>query len=274
MAVVTMKKILIGIVVLLILAFFGVMFFAGAALRLGVEKGAAMALQVDTKVAGGTLNVLTGNVGLSGMKIGNPKGFKSGHAMALDDISISASVGSLMSDTIVIDRIAIKSPEITIDTDLQSTNLGKLMDNLDTFTGGGKKPEPKKDEPAAGGGKKLKIGEVTISGARLRVAESLGFGTSVALPLPDMVIRDIGGGDDEAEKKESVDLATLLRIIVGEFIKSAGKHAGDLPGNLGKLLEGESKHVVDAAAKVLEGAGGAARKAVDDVLKGASGLFK
>jgi len=261
-----MKKILVItlviIVILIIVAFGGVLFFGGSLVRAGVEKGANYVLQVDTKVGGGRLNVVSGTVGLSGMSIGNPPGFKSERAMMLDDIDISVSVGSLTSDTVVVNHIIINKPEITIDTNVLKTNLGTLMDNIEKTTGGGKKPETKKEETGAAQ-KKLKVGKVKILGAKVRVAESVVGGLGAAIPLPDIEMTDVGTG----ENKDETDFPTLVKTIIEELIKSIAKNGAGLPDQLGNLLKNET-------GNILKDAGGAVKKTADDVIKGVGGIFK
>ncbi|MFN0206506.1 MAG: AsmA family protein [Planctomycetota bacterium] len=254
-----MKKILIIISVLIILAFVGVMYFAGSIVRAGVEKGAQYVLQVDTKVGGGRLNILSGNVGLSGMSIGNPPGFKSDRAMFLDDIDISVSVGSLTSDTIVIDHITINKPEITIDTDIVRTNLGALMDNVKKSTGGGEK----KPDDSGAAQKKLKVGKVKILGAKVRVSESVLGGLGTSITLPDIEMNEVGTGAN----KDETDFPTLVKSIIEELVKSIVKNGAGLPGSLGDLIKNES-------GNILKDAGGAVKKTADDVIKGVGGIFK
>lgn len=234
-------------------------------LRAGVEKGAGYVLQVPTEVGGGTLNLFTGNVGLSGIKIGNPPGYKSEHSIVVGDVSVAASVGSFMSDTIVIDKIAIKGPEITIDTKLTKTNLGEILDQVEKSTGGGKKPtEDTKGQSAAS--KKLKIQEITITDGKLRVANSALVGAGVAVPIPTIVIHDVGTG----ENKDETDMAGVLTRIIAEMLKAAGNVASQLPGEVGDLVKGAAK---DAGGVLQKGAEGVL-KGAGDAVKGIGDIFK
>lgn len=250
---------------LFVLAFFGLMFFAGSLLRAGVETGGTYVLNVETKVGGGKLNILTGNVGLSGIRVANPPGFKSDRCIVVEDVDVKAQVGSLTSDTIVIDHIHIDGPEITLDIKGVTTNIGALMDQMKKSQGGGSKPPAGSGETGAAS-KKLKIAEVKITNGKFRVSESLLAGGGVAVPIPDIVIRDIGSG----EKKDETDMAGLLQRILSEILKSAGGVADKLPAALANSVKSETEKVL----KSVEGAAGGVLKGADDALKGVGEIFK
>lgn len=262
------KKILIGVLLLLIVIFLGVLFFAGSALRAGVEKGSNYALQVPTKVGSGTLNLITGKVGLSNIQFGNPPGYKSEHSIVAGDVGVAVSIGSLLSDTIVIDTINIKDPEITVDVKLGKTNLGELTDRLKQLSGGGgPAPEKKGDEGAAS--KKMKIREVRITGAKLRISDSILSGAGAAVSVPEIVMHDLGTGANHDE----TDFAGLLTRILGEMLKAAGNASDQLPGEVGKILKGEGKQVLESIGGVAKKAGDI-QKSAEEAVKGVGDIFK
>ncbi|MBI3817976.1 MAG: AsmA family protein [Planctomycetes bacterium] len=275
------KKILIGIVLLIIIVFAGILFFGGSLLRAGVEKGTNYVLQVPTEVGGGTLNIFSGNVGLSGLKIGNPPGFKSEHAIVVGDVRVAASVSSFMSDTVVIDTINIDGAEITVDLQLGKTNLGTLVDQAKKATGGNgeqqKTPAPKDGEAKGSASKKMKIREINITNAKLRVAQSMVSGAGVAIPVPTIVMHDIGGG----EKKDETDLAGVITRVLNEILKSVGNLAGQLPGELANVAKNEGAKAVEGlgsvagqAGDILKKGGEGAVQGVGDAIKGVGDIFK
>lgn len=247
-----MKKLLVRIiivaVVLLVIAVVAVFLSLNSIVKKGVETVGPQVTKVKITLGGVSLSPLSGSGRLSDLFVGNPEGFKTESAIKVGDISVSVNVGSVMGDTIVINSVKIKAPEITFEGGLGGNNISKILDNVTAATGGSKPAEKDaKAEPAKSGGKKLIIKDLVIEDAKLH-ASLTGFGgKDLTLPLPPLHLTDIGAKENGVTAGEAIKqtLTPLLASVtdavkngianVGKGVGEAGKEAG---AQLNKATEG------------------------------------
>src|SRR5579864_1261181 len=122
-----MKKILvraIGVIVVLIIVALLVFFFSlDSIVKAGVDRVGPMITKVDVTLGSAQISPFGGSARLTKLFVGNPQGYKSPSAMQVGDIKVGAQMGSLMSQTIVINEINIKDADITLEGGLQDNNL-------------------------------------------------------------------------------------------------------------------------------------------------------
>ncbi|NQU71657.1 MAG: hypothetical protein HQ514_13970, partial [Rhodospirillales bacterium] len=78
----------------------------------GVESQGSEITQAKVTLNKVKISATDGTGELSGLVIGNPKGFKTAHAFSLGAIKISLDVGTVLEDKVVIREIAIDAPQI------------------------------------------------------------------------------------------------------------------------------------------------------------------
>lgn len=233
---------------ILLVAALGVVFGGGCLARAGLEKGATHALGVDARVGGATLSVLGGAMTVSNMRIANPPGFKSEKALDVSKISLNVKLKTLLSEPIVVPRIEVFAPDVTIERSATGTNLGALMDRL----------EGKGDRPPAPAGStiQLQVDEVVIKSAIVRLAQSIVGTTETTVALPDITLRNLKTGG------QPLTLAELIEKILGAIAKHAA--AAGIPAEIGNLLNEEARRAV---IESVQGAGENLKK-VEDAVKG------
>src|SRR5208283_4456703 len=97
--------------------------------------------------------------------------YRSPFAMQMSSIQVGVEIGSLLSDTIIVDQINIQEPELTLEGTLNGNNLGKILDNLK----GANAPSPSDqgNRPAEAAGekksKKFIVKDIVLAGAKLHV---------------------------------------------------------------------------------------------------------
>jgi len=243
----TMKKIivfgLVGIVVLVIIAGLGVHFFLDSAIKKGVETVGPKLVKVDVKLDGASLSILSGSGTLKGLVVGNPEGFKTASAISVGTASLAVQPGSIFSDKVVIRSVRVEGPEITLETGLHGSNLGKILDNLKAAGGGDKEPEAAKDQKA---GKKLQVDEFVITGGKIHVSFVGLAGKTATLPLPEIHLQDLGKGP------EGITGTELTRQVLSAVLKGSIDASAGAVADLGKDV---GKSAVDAAGKVTKGIG-------------------
>lgn len=242
------KLLLLGLVVVLAL-YVGLTFFLGSIVKAGVNSFGPKLTQTKVELAGATISPLTGSGTLTGLAVGNPKGWSDNNAFTLGRVHVDLQPFSIFGDHIVINEITIDGPEFLYETKIIASNIKDLLKNIERFTGkSGQTAETRSGQPIKFVVKKFRL---TNGVARL--------GTGVAalpVPLPPIALDDLGvkeGGITPDQLASAVMKQVLGGIVAGtanalgqvgstagaaslEKTKEAAKKAGD---SIKKLFEGK-----------------------------------
>ena len=263
-----MKKTLIGIgitlLVLIIIAFIAVTFFAGSIIKSSVEKIAPGILGVPVTVEDIDVRIFGGKVKVQGLIVGNPEKFKSDYLFSLGELSIDIDMGSLSTDTIIVNEVLITAPKISYEMALGSSNIGALLDNLakeeEEEEEEEKEEEEKPIDPDAAPAKKVIIKKILLTDGKVSINVAALGGKGLTLPLPKVEMLDVG-----KEEEGGASLLDVISEIISAIAKSVVKVASgsiDLLGDGAKAaLDLTSKSVSavgDAAGATLHAAGDAA----------------
>lgn len=232
-----MKKIILGIVVLLVVAVGGGAYWFYSSLdslvKEAIELYAPDITQTRVKVASVKLSLADGAGAINGLVIGNPKGFKTEHAVKAGAIELAVDPASLAKDVIVIRKIAVTAPDINYETSDAGTNFDVIQKNVQGYverTVG--KPDPaKKNDP----GKKMIVELLSIHGAKVSYAPAMMGGKSITLPLPKIDLRNIGkskGGVTGGEL--AAEITGALKSQVTNAVSNSVKGAAEAVGNAAK----------------------------------------
>lgn len=254
------KKILIGLLLLAVLAVAIIYFVGSSALNQGIKSGVESfgpkVTQTSMTLAEANISLLSGSGTLKGLNVGNPKGYKSENIFALGQIDIKVDTGSVFSDKIVIDHILIKQPKISYEKTLSSSNVKELMENIEAFTGpsNGSNPVAGPDTSAK---KQVVIKKLIIEGGTVYVG-ALGVGQTVQVPRIEM--NDIG------EDGKQMTMAEVIDLVLGKLLQNIGPALT----NAGDLLKDGGQAAIDLASegavkKLDEAAGDAFNKVSEDI---------
>ncbi len=121
-----MKKIMFRVVtVLVILVILGlaVVFLSlNSLVKKGVETVGPKLTKTEIRLKNASLSPFSGNGQLTGLFVGNPEGFKAPSAIQVGDISVGLQPSSVLSDKVIIDKVNIQGPEITLEGSLSGNN--------------------------------------------------------------------------------------------------------------------------------------------------------
>ncbi|MBL6913714.1 MAG: hypothetical protein ISR40_08695 [Puniceicoccaceae bacterium] len=223
------KKPLIGFALLTVIIV-AVIYFAGSSvlnkgIKSGVETYGPRVTQTPVTLEDVQLSILSGSGMLKGLHVGNPEGYKSENIFALGQIDLKVNTRSVFSDKIIIDHIIIKRPAISYEKKLTTSNLKKLLENIEQFTGPSSEPEAETaEEEKAGTKKQVIIKKLLIEDGTIYVG-ALGIGQTV--PLPRIEMENIGEDGNEMTMPEVIDLV-LSQVLqsIGPAIASAGELGG------------------------------------------------
>lgn len=179
----------------------------------GVETVGPKLTKVEVRLASANLSPLNGNGELNTLFVGNPEGYKEPAAIEIGKIKVALKLSTAFSDTIVIDKIDLESPEITFEGGLGGNNLSQILKNLD----GAPDDVQAKDQSSGEEGRKYFIKEVFINGGKIH-ARITGLGAnSLTVPLPPIHLQNIGS------ENKGVTAAQLAKEILKPLIVSATK---------------------------------------------------
>jgi uncharacterized protein involved in outer membrane biogenesis len=213
---------------------------------------------VPVKLDRANISVFTGSGELKGFVLGNPEGFKSPEAIKVGTMSLSISPMSVLGDKVVIRSIKVLGPEISYETDLKSSNLGKILDNMGGDKPTGEKPpgdKPPTEKPPGekpptetkptsgdkGAQKKLQVDEFIISGAKVHASAPI-IGAYV-VSVPEIKLTNLGQGPD------GITAAELGKRVMSALLEATTKAVTDGATKGGKSLEGVGASATDALKK-------------------------
>lgn len=237
--------------------------FGGAVIKKTVNVAGPQILGVPVVLDEANLSIISGHAHLKGLRVGNPEGFKTDHLFEVGRLDVELDVRSLLSDTIRIRSIRVLDPSITYERGLLNSNLGALLDQLGGEADAEAKPGETPPEQAAApdkaaekaGGAKVIIDEFRIEGARVRLSLTAAQGLAAPIPLPPIVLTDMG---KESEGASFTDvLRDVFKAVFGS-VTSVLVGAGKLVGEGAELVGEGVMAVGEGAVKGVGAVGGAA----------------
>jgi len=223
-----------------------------ALLKNAIERIGPSLTRTSVKLDGVAVSFVGGFAEIHGLLIGNPSGFKAPNAALLKKTKVHLDWKSALTEYIVVEEIAIDSPEITIEGVLSKSNFSVILDNVKHAS----------TSASNRGNCKLYIKTLTITGARLTVWMDTGAPVlhSVTFPLADIHLTDLG--------KHSAGLTAqeVSLIIMGALNKEVMQSVA-ATGNFvqrGAVLAHESARELGVVAG----------QATTGAMKGLKGLLK
>jgi len=235
-----MKKIVLWIGVVLVLLVIGGL--AVVALNLdktvkrGVETMGPRMTKTDVKLDGVTLSLLSGGGTLKGLSVGNPEGFKAPLSISVGSTTLAVTPRSLFSDKIVVRKIEVIQPEVTVEISPNGINLSKLLSNIQDAAGRSDTnaaPKPKEEPTGEETRKKFQVDDFLISKAKMRLDTTQLGGNVQELTIGDIHLTGLGAGPD------GITAAELTALAIGALEKEAVKLAREKLPDLTKQATAE-----------------------------------
>jgi hypothetical protein len=218
---------------LVVIVVAGALFYIDRLLIESVERGGSYALGVDTELDSVRLGLVSGKLGLSGLRVANPEGFERPHFLSLDRGNVHVRLPSLMQDKIVVPSLTVSGLEMSLERSRGRTNYGVILDNL-------AKLESKESQAASEAGeaeskgfviRELVIREVT---ARARFVVPGTKPQEFEVKVPEIKLQDVGSGS-----AAGVSLAELAKVVTTAVLEAVVKSSrGELAQGLARDLRG------------------------------------
>lgn len=268
-----MKRVVViggGVAGALIIIFVGAVILAGfnlnSLVKEAVEKFGTEATLAEVKLNKVEISLISGAGSLNGLKVGNPKGFKTPSAFEMHSISIKLNIDTITQDPIVIKEIVITGPQVTYELAGTNSNIDAIQKNVDAYSKQFQTGENVKR--SEGEGPKLIIENIYIRGGKIGVSAGFLKGKTMNASLPDIYLYDIG------IKEKGADPSQVIQEIIGSMTKGVGSAVASL--GLEDLAKGVTEVVSSAAKKLQEGAGsvgGSVQEGVGEAGKSLKKLF-
>jgi len=224
--------------VILAVAALAVIALAGGAWRLYASRDALIKRAIEhfgPELTGVTVTVkrvklepVEGRGAISGLEIGNPRGFSGANALTLGEMRLAVDPATLTSDVVRIREISLEAPNITYERGAQGDNLSAIQKRIESQlpkskgSAGGKDASPQR---------KFIVDHVQVRGAKVN------YGGAVTVGMPDLHLRDLG------KKTNGATAAQLADEIWREVTRMAMNRA---PAALEGLRD-KAKDAVDRA---------------------------
>jgi uncharacterized protein involved in outer membrane biogenesis len=235
-----MKKLLIalGVVVgLLVVAFVVLSFFLGSIVTAGVNKYGPQITQTKFQLQGAHISPLNGAGTLSGLVIGNPKGWSENSLCALGKIHVEVKPFSILGDHVVVDVVDIDAPEFNYETKLIASNVNDLLKNIEQSVGGGKETKPEK------GGKPIKFEVKKFRMTNGKVRLGVG-GAAMSLPMPTVELTDLGTREGGVTADQLA--YAVMRSVTASVVSASTQALSKVGGTSGAAAAEGAKQVGEA----------------------------
>lgn len=188
---------------------------------------------VDVSLQGVKILPAEGTASLTGLVLGNPKGFKTPQSVSVGEVQLKLDVASVTKDVVHIQEVLINAPQITYEYASGGSNLDVIQRQVEAYLAQNSQPPSASDKPP----RKFIIDQLRITGAKVDLSAGLLQGKSLTLPLADANLRDIG------KKNGGATGAEVAREVVGALTKGASTVASkaSVGGVVDGVKEGASK---------------------------------
>jgi hypothetical protein len=239
----SLQYILLLLLVLVLIAYVSAQFFLGSIVKAGVNQGGPRLTQTSVVLEDATISPLSGTGKLSGLTVGNPKGWSDARAIYLGEMRFDVEPASIFQDAIVVNDLTIDQPEFTYETRLVSSNIGDLLKNIEAALGPKAEPQEKDAKP-----RKFIVKHFRLQNAKV----TIGVGpTAIPLTLPTLELTDLGvkeGGLTPSQLSFAV-----MKQVMPEIVAATTRAAGNIGGTMGAAASEAMKKAGEGIQKMLGG---------------------
>jgi hypothetical protein len=266
------------LVVLLAVAWFKIDYIAKSA----IESGGTSALGVKTSTDAAIISLLKGEVGVNGLTVSNPEGYKTPHFIKTGKLDVGVDLGTLIKDMIVVNRFELDDVDVNLEhgVGVGITNVQAILKNIQG-------PDTAQKEPAKEGGKKIKVGRITIRHitAHVQLLPIGGTASMLNVEIPELVLDDVSSDNAGGVVVPELIKRLVPAILAAIFEKGKGAITDPDFSKLGDQLADVAKSLGPGAAKLTQQAGDVTKQATEKMgkafegageplKKGTEGLFK
>lgn len=233
-----MKKSLYVVIAVLVLGIVALYFTGSAVLgkvaTAGVQAFVPQVTKTPVTLEGVSVSPLTGSGTAKGFVLGNPEGFKSDFAISFGEAHLDVAPFSILGDRVLIEKIHVSQPRFNYERKLLTSNIKQIMKNVEAASG--RPVEDAEDVPEEFQETSLKIEIRELIIEEGQVSFSMVGANTVPVPLPRIVLRDIGtdaGGIAPDEMAFEV-----MSVVLGQVLGAVAKAPGSAIKGIGNIFTG------------------------------------
>jgi hypothetical protein len=227
-----LRTVILGIAALLVLAVGGTLWWLYASrdalIKRAIEHYGPELTGVSVKVKAVKLEPVDGRGTISGVEVGNPRGFTAPHSVTLGEIRLAVDPGTITSDVVHVRDITLEAPSITYERGAQGDNLSAIQKHIESRLPKSKGGTGTKD---ASPERKFIIDNVRVRNAKV------SYGGAVTVDMPDIQLRDLG------KRTNGATAAEITREVWNELTRVAISRAP-------AAIEGQRDKAKDAADRL------------------------
>ena len=247
-----LKWIAVAVVALLIVGVGIVWWNLNSIVRVAVERGTGRSLALETKLGKANVQLLSGDVALGNLTVGNPAGFDEPQLLSLGGVSVDTSYGKVFGDPVAINDIKIDKPKLTIEFKGTKSNVKAVADNLMQTQKGDPapnpspepppSPEPKTDPQPGDANKPIKliIDQLAVTGAQVEIVSDM-LKIRQTIDVPAISLQAIGNADGNRNGEE---IGKVVSHVITALSIEAQK-SGKLPPELAQILNGDLDQLIN-----------------------------
>ncbi len=212
--------------------------------RVGVERGASYALDVETNLASADVEVLGGEFSMEQLGVANPEGFTNAHFLTLGQGGVAVTLGTLLKDVVELPHLRMNDLEVWLQKKEGKANYQVILDNLGRFESQEDKPSDQGGPPADA--KRYIVREVTVEDVNVHVdlLPAGGELMKIDVPIERLTLEDVGAKDNRG-----IILAELVTVVVKAIMTTVVEQGGaDLPADLVNDLKSQLAQLKDLGA--------------------------
>lgn len=235
---ISMKKLLIGLVLILVVGGAFVFMQLGPIVETGIKTAGPSTLHVSVNVGKVDISPLSGKVTVSQLSLGQPKGFGDGPLVEVGEFKMKLEPKSLMSNHIIIDTMEIVSPLFDVRRLDGKTNFEALQEGIDM-------PAASAAPAAAGEEVTLTIRSLKVKAPRILAKTDDFLNLDEDIQLADFALTDLGTDEKGLSPSEiarhvmdTLQPQITKALITAGASKKIQELAGDAKGTLEKGLGG------------------------------------
>ena len=271
-------KIIVGILIVLVIAVSGVLFFGLTKINEIVEEAietvGSDTLQAAVNVDAVDIILLEGRGSVKGFSIANPTGFSNNNIISVGDVGLQIDIGSITKDVKVIKEVYIDSIALRAEQkNITDTNIQALINNLKSSSNTSTTQATSADKKSADSDVRLMIESLRIGDSSIDLETEKFGGRTISLPgYTQNNIGDKTTGLTPEQISQAIMDSVLTRAKQSVKKELEGLLKGELAAKAKEKLAAKVEEVrQEAAAKLQEKLGDKVNASDMDKLKG---LFK
>jgi len=214
-----MKKALIGLVALVIVALVGGALWLYLSLdfiaKHAIEAYGSEIIGAQVTLESAKIAPADGSGALRGLVVANPPGFHSEQAAAVGRIEVAIDPASITKSVVHVRRIVVIAPVITYESRRGGSNFDAIQRNVARHAGDSK-------SATSGNQPRLVVDQLVIRDARVNyVPEIATRGATISFDLPDMRLVDIGKRQGGVTPERFTNL--VVQSLVSRMAQAMGR---------------------------------------------------